>query len=218
MVLAAALVLLLQDTIPLLPAERAPRFDGRADSAEYGAASVVLERPAGAVPVWLRRDGAFVYLAARIADTSFYWGDDFVISLDTRGDGGSGPGHDDFQWYFRRALDSSVVYRGEAGKWRAPRDDPDWRLGASRSGGGWEVRVASDAAGWSLELRLEAGWFGEATTGLPRLALRTYDDAPQGWFPWPDPPGLPQPTIVERRPELWGVVRLDADPVSAPPR
>ncbi len=216
--LAPALLLLLlpPDTIPLLPADRPPVFDGYADGAEYGVPSILITRAAGAVPVWLRQDGAFVYLAARITDPTFSWGDDLVISLDTHGDGGGGPGHDDFQWYFRRVADSSVVYRGEAGKWRAPRDDPDWHLGAERSGGGWEVRIESDSAGWSVELRLDAAWFREAPLGAPRLALRTYDDDPQGWFPWPNPAGIRQPTIVERSPDLWGVVRLPADPVSAP--
>ena len=44
---------LLSDTIPLLTAERPVQFDGRADSAEYGAASVIIARSAGDVPVWL---------------------------------------------------------------------------------------------------------------------------------------------------------------------
>ena len=202
------LVQLLSDTIPLLGAGQPPVFDGRADSAEYGAPSVRIARPAGDVPVWLRQDGEFVYLAARIADSTFYWGDDLVISLDTRGDGGTGPGHDDFQWYLRRVADSSVIYRGDAGHWRAPRDDPDWRLGADRSGGGWEVRIASESAGWSVELKLDMAWFREAGQGSPRLALRTFDDDPMGWFPWPRPAGTRQPTDVEHRPDLWGVVRL----------
>jgi hypothetical protein len=191
------------DTLRILPAVTPPVFDGRADSAEYGAPSVTIARPGGPVRLWLRRQGGFVYLAAQIPDRTYYWGDDLVISLDTRGDRAPSPQHDDFQWYFRRALDSSVVYRGEAGRWRAPRDDPDWRLGPSREGGGWEVRAAGDSAGWSLELRLDADWFTQASGSLPGIEIRLYDDNGNVWYPWPRPPGIRQPTEVERRPELW---------------
>jgi hypothetical protein len=204
--LTPLLLLLTTDTIPLRPAERPLVFDGRADSAEYGAASAIIARPAGDIPVWLRRDGDFIYLAAAISDSTWYWGDDFVVSIDIRGDGTPAPGHDDFQWYFRRVTDSSVIYRGDAGKWRAPQDDPDWRLGPAREGGGWEVRVTSDGAGWSLEMRLDPAYFTEGGSRPPRLALRVFDNDPMGWFPWPRPAGIRQPTEVERRPELWAVV------------
>jgi hypothetical protein len=183
-------------------------FDGRIDSAEYGAPSLVLPRPGGEVRLWLRRDHDWVYLAASLPDSSYYWGDDLVISLDTGGDRAAGPQHDDFQWYFRRALDSSVVFRGDGGTWRAPRDDPDWRLGAGREGGGWEVRSASDAAGWSLELRLDLQYFRQAGPRAPGLAIRVYDDEPQSWVPWPGAVAVRQPTEVERRPDLWAPVVL----------
>jgi hypothetical protein len=205
-IIASFLALLATDTVRIVPMERAPVFDGQADTAEYGRPSLIIDRPGGAVLVWLRSDGGQVYVAASIADSSWYWGDDFVISLDTKGDRAPGPVHDDFQWYFRRALDSSVVFRGEAGKWRAPRDDPDWRLGREREGGGWEVRSADRREGWSVEFRLDAAYFGEAGAGHPGLAFRVYDNSPHGWHPWPSPPGIRQPTEVERRPDLWAVV------------
>ena len=206
MLLTPLLLLLATDTIPLRPAEHPLAFDGHADSAEYGAAAAIIERPTGNIPVWLRRDGDFIYLAAAIADSSGYWGDDFVVSMDIRGDGTPAPGHDDFQWQFRRVADSSVIYRGDAGKWRAPQDDPDWRLGAAREGGGWEVRVTGDRAGWSIEMRLDPAFFTDGGARAPRLAFRVFDNEPMGWFPWPRPAGIRQPTDVERRPELWAVV------------
>ena len=101
----------------------------------------------GGVSVWSIQTGDTVYIAARLNDSTFYWGDDFVISLDPLGDRTPGPGHDDTQWYFRRVLDSSVVNRGRHGRWMAPSDDPDWRLGKERGGEGWEVRSSSDATG-----------------------------------------------------------------------
>jgi hypothetical protein len=194
------------DTVRITPAARPPVFDGRADSAEYGRPTVTIMRPAGTVQIWLRSHGGQVYLSAWLPDSTHYWGDDLVISLDTRGDRAPGPEHDDFQWCFRRALDSSVVFRGHAGKWRMPRDDPDWRLGSARAGGGWEVRSADGPGGWSLEFRLDSAYFGEAGAKHPGLALRVYDNDPSGWHAWPNPAGTRQATEVERRPDLWSVV------------
>jgi hypothetical protein len=71
--------------------------------------------------VWLLRARDTVFVMASIPDSTLYWDDDFIVSLDTQGDGGPAPGHDDFQLYFRRILDSSVVYRGRGGRWE-PRE------------------------------------------------------------------------------------------------
>lgn len=207
--LPLAALALLSDTLRITPAPRSPVFDGRADTAEYGAPTVTITRPAGTVLLWLRRHEGFVYLAARLPDSTFYWGDDLVISLDTRGERAAAPAHDDFQWYFRRVLDSSVVLRGEGGRWQMPKGDPDWRLGREREGGGWEVRSVDDGTSWSLELRLDPAYFGEAGTGHPGMAFRVYDNDPHGWHIWPAPAGIRQPTEVERRPALWAVVLPD---------
>lgn len=203
-------VLLLGDTVRVAPVTRAPVFDGRADSAEYGAPTLSIARPEGQVDLWLRHDSAWVYLAARLPDSTVYWGDDLVISLDTRGDRSAAPDHDDFQWYFRRTLDSSVVFRGnDAGRWQPPRGDPDWRLGKDREGGGWAVRSVDDGRGWSLELRLDMAYLREAGAARPALAIRTYDNDPGGWRSWPMPAGVKQAAEVERRPSLWAVVLVD---------
>jgi hypothetical protein len=174
--------------------------------AEYGAPSLAIAIPGGQARLWLRRAGDAVYVAAFIPDSTPSWMDDLVISLDTGGDRATAPQHDDFQWYFRRVLDSSVVLRGEQGAWRVPRDDPDWRLGSVREGGGWEVRSESTARGWSLELRLDAAYFTEARGRLPGIAFRIFDNEPQGWFTWPAPAGLAQPVELERRPDRWAAV------------
>lgn len=196
------------DTIRIDRSPTAPTFDGVVSVAEYGAPTITMTRPGGAVQLWLTQHDSAVYLAARIADSTYYWGDDLVIGIDMAGNGGDGPGHDDFQWYFRRMLDSSIVRRGDNGKWRMPRDDPDWKLGTARDGGGWEVRSVSDSAGWSLELKLDPYFFSQAGSGNPRMAFRVYDDHPHGWTPWPHPSGLKQPTEVEERPRLWIPVLL----------
>ena len=206
MILGLLLGALWADTVRIVRAEQPPVFDGRADSMEYGVPSLTIVRPGGAVRIWLRSYEGAVYLSASIPDSTSYWGDDLVISLDTRGDRAAGPQHDDFQWYFRRALDSSVVFRGDAGTWRMPRDDPDWRLGRERAGGGWEVRSVDGPGGWSLEVRLDLAYFREAGAAHAGLALRVYNNDPSGWYVWPHPAGIRQATEVERRPELWSVV------------
>jgi len=161
----------------------------------------------GVALVWLVRAADTTFVAARIPDSTPYWGDDFVVSFDTRGDAAPTPQHDDFQLYFRRVLDSSVVFRGRKGRWEPPRGDPDWRLGSDRSGGGWEVTGTGDERGWSLLLRLEPAWFVGEADRRTRVAFRIYDDAPGGWFSWPLPPvGLPG-TIVEGAPALWSPVK-----------
>lgn len=200
--------LLLMDTLRVASLAASPAFDGEVSEVEYGAPSVELPRAAGTIRLWVRRDRSWVYIAATIPDSTFYWGDDLVISLDTHGDRASGPQHDDFQWYFRRVLDSSVVLRGDAGAWRVPRDDPDWRLGAEREGGGWQVRSVSHSAGWSLELRLDMAYLEEGRGRLPGIAFRVFDNDPQGWFPWPAPAGVKHPTEVERRPMFWAALSL----------
>ncbi len=200
------LLALYADTIRITPAAKAPVFDGKVDSTEYGAPSATIARPAGTVQIWLRSFEGKVYLAARLPDSTFYWGDDLVISLDTKGDRANSPQHDDFQWYFRRTIDSSLVQRGNAGRWQPPKGDPDWRLGNEREGGGWEVRSVDDGKGWSLELRLDPAYFGESGTARPGIAFRVYDDSPHGWHVWPNPSGIKQPTEVERRPDLWAAV------------
>jgi hypothetical protein len=207
-VLLLLLIAALADTVRVPPVTSAPRFDGVVSVEEYGAPSMEIARPGGTIRLWLRRDSSFVYLAASMPDSSFYWGDDLVISLDIRGDRDAGPGHFDFQWYFRRVLDSSVVYRGDGGYWRAPQDNPDWRLGTARDGGGWEVRSANEAAGWSIEARFDPEYFAPSPGRLTGFAVRVYDNDPSAWYVWPDRRDLKQPTELERRPDRWGMVVL----------
>jgi len=198
----------LSDTIIVRPLSLHAPPSLNDNPAVLGSPQVQLKTGQGRVSVWLFRWRDTVFVRASIPDSTPYWGDDFVISLDTRGDAAPTPQHDDFQWYFRRAIDSSVVYRGRDGRWQPPRDDPDWRLGRERSGGGWQVDAAVERTGWTLLLRLEPGWLSGEAGSLPRIAFRTYDDAPAGWFSWPvAPPPLPA-TTVEQSPARWARLRL----------
>ena len=194
-------------TVPIRSIGRPPAPGEIIDSVRYGPPQLHLRTRQGVARVWLLRAADTFFVAATIPDSTRHWGDDFVVSLDTRGDGGDHPRHDDFQLYFRRNLDSSVVFRGRLGRWEPPKGDPDWRLGTERSGGGWEVSARDGAKGWSLLLRLDPAWLEGAEGRLTRLAVRIYDNDPQGWFAWPLPPGTPQPSSVEQRPDLWAAVR-----------
>jgi hypothetical protein len=102
---------------------------------------------------------------------------------------------------------TAAVFRGLNGRWEPPRDDPDWRLGRDRSGGGWEVSARDSPRGWSLLLRLDPAWFAGADGALPRVAFRVYQNAPSGWFAWPPARGTAPSTTVERTPSLWAEVR-----------
>jgi hypothetical protein len=195
------------DTLKIGCLGRPPAPGEAIDSAHLGSPQVRLRTGQGTAEIWLLRAADTFFVAARIPDSTPYWGDDFVLSLDTRGDGAPSPQHDDFQFDFHRVLDSSVVFRGRNGRWEPPRDDPDWRLGSERAGGGWEVSGRTDSAGWSLLLRLDPAWLVGENGRRPRLAFRIYNDAPSGWYAWPPARGTAPPTTVERTPSLWGVAK-----------
>jgi hypothetical protein len=196
-----------QDTLQVRTVPRPPRPDAAIDSVTLGRPTLRIRTGQGSALVWLLRAADTVFIAAAIPDSTPYWGDDFVLSLDTRGDAAATLQHDDFQLYFRRVLDSSVVLRGRNGRWEPPRGDPDWRLGTDRAGGGWEVGAAGDAKGWTLLLRLDPAWFQGEAGRLARIAFRLYDDSPGGWFSWPLPPPGARATLVEDSPSLWGPVQ-----------
>lgn len=204
----ALLLLQLQsETLKIRNVSQPVRLNLAIDSAGLGAPQIQFQTGQGTARVWLLRARDTVLVLASVTDSTAYWGDGFVVSLDTRGDGGARPGHDDFQLNFRRVLDSSVVYRGRNGTWEPPRDDPDWRIGAERSGGGWEVSVRDERQRWILLLRLDPAWFAGDAGRPARMAFRTYDNSPSGWYSWPPPSrGLPA-WSVEMTPAAWIPIR-----------
>lgn len=201
--LLLALQLSSGDTLYVRSLEQPPAPRARVASFALGPPQVRIHTGQGIALVWLLHARDTFFVAASIPDSSAHWGDDFVVSLDTSGDGGPAPAHDDFQLYFRRSLDSSVVFRGRNGRWEPPWNDPDWRLGKERSGGGWEVSARSEPRSWTLLLRLDAAWFAGQAGKSTRIAFRIYDNSPSGWFVWPRPTGTSPPTSVEQSPRLW---------------
>ena len=216
LILTLMLVTQTGDTLKVRQIPRPPPPDARIDTLTLGAPTVRIPTGQGTASVWLVRAADTLFIAASIPDTTPYWGDDFVVSLDTRGDAASSPQHDDFQLDFRRVLDSSVVYRGRDGRWQPPRGDPDWRLGAERSGGGWEVSSHGDARGWSVLIRLDPAWLEGEAGRRPRIALRIYDDLPGGWFAWPPARRSGLGATVEDSPAFWGAVTSTVSPLRLP--
>src|SRR3954451_10132678 len=123
------MLLTLQDTLRVRHIAHPPSPNARIDSTALGEPTVRIRTRQGWARVWVLQSADTVFIAAAMPDSTPYWGDDFVVSLDTRGDGAPTVQHDDFQLDFRRVLDSSVVLRGRNGRWEPPRGDPDWRLG-----------------------------------------------------------------------------------------
>jgi hypothetical protein len=210
-VITGLLFLLVQvvspDTIRIRDIERSPPPGRLLDTRQYGSPQIRLHTGQGTARIWLLRASDTVFLAAIIPDSTRYWGDDFVVSLHTDGEAAASPQHEDFQLYFRRMLDSSVVFRGRNGRWEPPRDDPDWRLGAARAGGGWEISSQDEAGVWGVLLRLDPAWLPRNSHRMPRIAFRIYDDAPGGWFSWPSPEAGAPATTVEGSPVGWAPVR-----------
>jgi hypothetical protein len=210
-VITGLLFLLVQaislDTIRIRDTQSSPPPGRLLDTVQYGSSQIRLRTGQGTARIWLLRARDTVFLAAIIPDTTRYWGDDFVVSLHTDGQAAPLPQHEDFQLYFRRMLDSSVVFRGRNGRWEPPRDDPDWRLGPARAGGGWEISSVDDAGSWGVLLRLDPAWLAADGNSAPRIAFRIYDDKPGGWFSWPSPAAGEPATVIERSPARWARVR-----------
>jgi hypothetical protein len=203
-----ALILLCQsvttDTIVAARVTGAPVLDGVVGQREYGAPTVTLMAPQGTIRIWVQADTSFYYIAALLPDSTYYWGDDFVVSLDPTGERQPNLDSQDRQWYVRRAADSSVVNTVTRGRWVA---FGTGALGARRAGPGWKVQVGSSAIAWSVELRIARPVPGRSP-GAPRIAFRVYDDRPAGWVAWPRPPVGVTPREVETHPNLWATLRL----------
>jgi hypothetical protein len=194
------------DTLRVARVATAPLLDGQVDAREYGPSALSLVTAAGTVRVWIARHDDFVYIAADLPDSTFYWGDDFVVSLDGAGRGGTSPNAGSRQWYLRRLLDSSVVSTAVAGRWSTPGHEPSM-LGPTRHHDDWDVASSSSPTGWMVELRIRVAAL-DVGPGAPRLAFRTYNDRPSGWWSWPTPPAGVPPQRVERTPDLWVPIRL----------
>lgn len=203
MLIVTLAVALASDTVKIRPLQKVPALESRVDSASMGPPAIPL--PGGAL-IWLTRDSTAVSLTAWLPDSTPSWNDRLVLSLDTKGDRSRAPQHDDFQWEFHRVLDSSIVFRGRDGRWQPPHDDPDWRLGNEREGGGWSVQVVSEPGGWSLLMRFDPEFFSQGGEVAPGFAISVYDDASRRWITWPAVPSGRQPAALSDQPGRWGTI------------
>jgi hypothetical protein len=191
------------DTLRLRAIARPPAADGRVDSAAWGPPQLRVATAQGQASIWLLRAADTAFVAVAVPDRSRSWADGVAVCFDIAGDRAAAPAHDDFQWSVQRVLDSSVVYRGRAGRWEPPRDDPDWRLGADRAGGGWEVSGADDGTMWSFVLRLDPAWLDGEQGRRPGIGFLIHDDDPNRWYSWPAVTTAAGPKLLERMPALW---------------
>lgn len=191
------------DSVRIRPLSQAPVVRNSADLASLGAPSLTL---AGGASVWLLKDSTAVVLIASLSDSTPAWNDRVVLTLDTNGDRAASPQHDDFQWDFHRVADSSVIYRGRDGRWQPPHDDPDWRLGHDRDGGGWSVREKEVAGGWVLIVRFDPEYFSQAGRIAPGLGIASFDEGLRRWDSWPAVSPGRQPGSLPDHPSMWGIV------------
>jgi hypothetical protein len=199
------------DTLRLRTLARPPAADGRIDSLAWGPPQVRIPTEQGQASVWLLRSADTLFVAAALPDRTRSWADGLAVCLDVGGDAAAAPAHDDFQWSLQRELDSSVIYRGRAGRWEPPRDDPDWRLGPEHAGGGWEVSAAEAAGGWSLVLRLDPAWLDGDQGRRPAIGFRIHDDDPNRWYSWPAVTAAAGAALLVRTPALWVPIARNAD-------
>jgi len=188
--------------VPTPPSARASL-----DSTAWGAPQVAIATRSGRASVWLLRAADSVFVVVRSPDRTPSWADAVSLCLDVSGDRAPAPTHDDFQFTLRRVLDSSVVYRGRNGRWQPPLDDPDWRVGAVHAGGGWEAAAVSDAAGWSLVLRLDPAWLEGEGGRRPGIAVLVHNDDPSSWSAWPSRQDGSLPQDLDQTPSAWAVVQ-----------
>jgi len=184
-----------------------PMAQALLDSTGWGTPQISIATRAGPASVWLLRAADSVFVVARVPDHTPSWADAVSVCLDISGDRAPTPAHDDFEFTLRRVLDSSVVYRGRNGRWQPPLDDPDWRVGATHAGGGWEAAVMSDTAGWTLVLRLDPAWLAGEGGHPPGIALMVHNDEPSSWSAWPPRQDGSPSQDMDRTPMAWARVQ-----------
>ena len=208
---AATLLAPSVDTLRIPALTMRPAVDGRIDAGEYGEPVISLRAGAGVVRVRLGHHDGALFVAAEIPDSTSYWGDDLVVAVDLDGSGGSAPGAGDRLWILRRVADSSVVVIAAGnGRWEPAGGARS--LGATRGGPGWTAGTSDAGSRWVAELRID---LPPDAPGSPRLAIRTFNDAPgPSWVAWPQPAGVPAQR-VERVPDHWvPILRASATPAS----
>lgn len=81
----------------------APVIDGTISPGEWEDVDpITFNNAQGEIKVYVKQNDTMLFFASNIQDSSFYWGDDIVIGLDTDYNGGNHPQTDDIQLYLLR--------------------------------------------------------------------------------------------------------------------
>lgn len=81
------------------------------------------------------------------------------------------------------------------------------KLWLVRSGGWLHIAAVLPDSTWTVELRIRETTLNAGPT-LPRIAFRTYNDRPHGWWSFPAPVADAPAHGVERSPQAWMPFRL----------
>jgi len=173
------------------PSDVPVTFDGHVSKFEYGdAATVRFGNGHGVVDARVKAADGYLYFAFEIPDRSPHVGDDIVIMLDGRADGGDAPQTDDIRAYVRRKGENSRMEQGDGKQW-------------VNLYGDWEYRSTAYAIGWEVEARIPLKSLSAdfAKTRTMGLALRIWDNDPQKTWHWPA-------ESDEGKPSTWGKLVL----------
>ncbi|UCE74707.1 MAG: right-handed parallel beta-helix repeat-containing protein [Methanomassiliicoccales archaeon] len=157
----------------------APIVDGTISSGEWDDANFIMFfNDQGEINVSFKHNDTTLYFMSHIVDSTYYWGDDIVIGIDTEHNGELHPQPDDYQFYIRRDVSTSEINRGSGSGWE-PVPEEEWA-------GHVFNETSSDAETWTAELSISFE-FLNITDGdeIMGIEFRSYDDNPMGWFNWP---------------------------------
>ncbi|UCE37216.1 MAG: right-handed parallel beta-helix repeat-containing protein [Thermoplasmata archaeon] len=157
-----------------------PTIDGVISPGEWDDAnSIRFYNAQGEINVYLKHDDDTLYFMSHIIDSTYYWGDDIVIGIDTEHNGELHPQPDDYQFYIRRDVSTSEINRGSGSGWESVPVD-EW------AGEVWN-ETSSDASTWTAELSISYSFLNIIDCDqVMGIEFRSYDDNPEGLFNWPD--------------------------------
>jgi len=178
-----------------------PSIDGIISPGEWDDAnSIMFFNDQGEINMYFKHNDTTLYFMSHIVDSTYYWGDDIVIDIDTEHNGELHPQPDDYQFYIRRDVNTSEINRGSGSGWE-PVPEGEW------AGLVWN-ETSSDATTWTAELSISYT-FLNLTAGdqIMGIQFRSYDDNPQGWYNWPEDSDetWPDSWADMSSPDNWGI-------------
>jgi len=177
-------------TIPM--SQFVPVLDGACGTAEYNDAGIVALSPAAGSPsatLFAKHTDSDLYLCLKspIAPAS----GNATVRISRAGQGGAQPGPDDMVFTIPyQGAQSAYARRGGSQGFNGP------------DTGGWEVKTATAASGWSAEMRISRATLGDGLWDRDLGLAYTLADSTNIW------PKASQPDV----PQTWGVAHLTGAP------